>query len=137
MHSDGADFGSKFEFTFKATAHENSELLNIPSADRKKDTRLIETSTKVRKDVIDTNLSNLNASSDVLIHDLQKVVEFIEPSQNIVLSNLENDVPLSEASSDSFVDLDLDDSSYFSEENVILLTDDCALNIEALQRLLD
>lgn len=79
----------------------------------------------------------LEASSEFLLYDLNKIEEIKVPNQTIVLNNLENDDPLSEASSDSLVDLDDHDISYFSEENTILLTDDCALNIEALQRLLD
>ena len=62
------------------------------------------------------------ASSEMKLYDLhkvdeelQEVEEFTVPIQNIVLNNLVNDDPLSEASSDSFVDLNSDDSSYFSE----------------------
>lgn len=56
----------------------------------------------------------LEASSEVLLKDLHKIEEsnkitieeFKVPNQNIVLNKLENDDPLSETSSDSFLDLD-------------------------------
>ena len=74
VHSDGADCGSEFEFTFKATPHYNSELLTNPTI-TKKDSGPNKTSKEDCKDLVDTSLHQLEESSEKLLYDLHRVEE--------------------------------------------------------------